>query len=64
MMRFNRLVHTIGLDAGLNVDMNGFQPVLVYINGEFWGIHELREKIDNTYLLSNCKLDEGCCDFL
>ena len=63
MMR-DGLVHTIGLDAGLNIDMNGFQPVLVYINGAFWGIHELREKIDNTYLLSNYKLDEGCCDFL
>jgi hypothetical protein len=30
----------------LNLDVMAYQPLKVYINGEYWGIHGLRERID------------------
>ncbi|TVR81000.1 MAG: T9SS C-terminal target domain-containing protein [Chitinophagaceae bacterium] len=37
----------------LNLDYMEFLPVIVFINGEFWGIHHLRERIDQYYYMSN-----------
>ncbi len=34
----------------LDVELQGSRPVVVYINGEYWGIHNLREKLDKHYL--------------
>jgi hypothetical protein len=30
-----------------------YRPCLVYLNGEYWGIHDLREKLDQDYLFSH-----------
>src|SRR5690554_2772547 len=40
--------HQIASD--LNIDYQEFQPVIVYINGEYWGIHTIRDRIDERYL--------------
>lgn len=32
------------------VDAQTYEPVLVYINGAYWGIHNLRERLDNNRL--------------
>lgn len=34
----------------LNVDTQAYQPVMVFLNGEFWGIHNMRERYDKHYL--------------
>ncbi len=31
------------------LDMQAYEPALVYINGEFWGLYELRERLDEYY---------------
>jgi hypothetical protein len=31
---------------GLNLDVMAYKPIKVYINGEYWGIHGLREHMD------------------
>lgn len=33
----------------LSIDMQEYLPVQVYINGEFWGVHNLRERQDEFY---------------
>ncbi|HXA01043.1 MAG TPA: CotH kinase family protein [Cytophagaceae bacterium] len=30
-----------------------YRPCVVYLNGEYWGIHDLREKLDQDYLVSH-----------
>ncbi|MEO0725076.1 MAG: CotH kinase family protein [Bacteroidota bacterium] len=30
----------------LNLEIQEYQPVIVFINGEYWGIHQLREHVD------------------
>lgn len=47
------VLHKFILDHGLNVDVQAYQPVVVYINGYYWGVHNLREKIDRYYCENN-----------
>lgn len=38
------------LSRSLDVDQQEFQPALVYINGEYWGVHTIRDRIDERYI--------------
>lgn len=49
----NDWAHTLFRDAlchrlveGLPIDAQGYRPVEVFLNGEYWGIHNLREQHD------------------
>ncbi|MFA9390849.1 MAG: lamin tail domain-containing protein [Prolixibacteraceae bacterium] len=43
---------------------SAYHPIAVYINAEFFGIYELREKINNDYLVDNYQMDIDSLDFL
>jgi hypothetical protein len=38
------------LASHLTVDTQAYQPVALYLNGEYWGVHNLRERYDPHYL--------------
>ncbi|PZX12408.1 putative secreted protein (Por secretion system target) [Breznakibacter xylanolyticus] len=38
---------------GMNVDRLAFQPAVNYLNGQYWGILNIREKISEHYLADN-----------
>lgn len=40
----HRLVGPLGLDT------QAWRPIIVFINGEYWGIHNMRERLDQHYL--------------
>ncbi len=42
----------------------GYRPSVVYINGEYWGIHNLRERMDKRYLKVHFDLDDDEVDFI
>lgn len=46
-----------------NVDFEGYTPVVVFINGQYWGIHTLRERIDDTYFENNFGQGDGDVDY-
>ncbi|TVR16503.1 MAG: T9SS C-terminal target domain-containing protein [Balneolaceae bacterium] len=64
--RFNRFIlrnsgndfgNTMFMDAAaqslirhFNVDTQEYRPVIVFLNGEYWGIHNVRERYDRRYL--------------
>lgn len=56
------LVATLLKDTGL--DVQAYRPVVVYLNAQYWGIHDLREKIDETFLASHHQVDEKDIDLL
>ena len=37
----------------LDIDKQNYRPVVVYLNGEYWGIHNLREKVNEHFLESH-----------
>ncbi len=39
--------------SGLDLDANSYQPIAVYINGQYYGLMGLREKMDKYYTWSN-----------
>jgi len=47
-----------------NVDTQAYRPALLYLNGEFWGIKNLRERYDRHYLSRVYGLDEENVDIL
>jgi len=48
----------------LDIDYQGYRPVIVFLNGEYWGIHNLRERIDKYYFETNHGVDPDNIDLL
>ena len=51
------LTHSLLRETGLPV--SGYTPCLVFINGEFWGFYELREKQEEDYLSNLFDVDKN-----
>lgn len=45
------------LVTGLGLDTQAYRPAVVFINGEFWGIHNIRETFDEYYIQNNYSID-------
>ena len=41
----------------LDVDYQAYQPAIIYLNGEYWGIQNLRERSGKDFVLANYGLD-------
>lgn len=54
----NRLSLQIGLDAPL------CRPVLVYLNGEYWGVYFIQEKTDERFLEDHHDVDINQCNII
>jgi hypothetical protein len=48
----------------LGLDYLDYQPAVIFLNGEYWGIQNLRERIDADYFKSNFGLDNTQIDLL
>jgi hypothetical protein len=45
-------------------DIQAFEPVILYLNGKYWGHINLREKVNENYLASNFGVDPDNVDIL
>jgi hypothetical protein len=50
--------------GNLDIDLQGCRPAIVLINGEYWGIHNIRESLDGHYLESHYGVDSSEVDIL
>jgi len=48
----------MGLEAGLS------RPVVLFLNGEYWGIYFLQEKLDERYLEDHFDIDKEVCQIV
>ena len=46
------------------VAIQEYEPAIVFINGEYWGIQNIREKINEYYLAQNYGVDKDNVDIL
>lgn len=46
------------LVAHLNVDTIAYRPSVVFIDGEYWGIYNIRERYDGDYIKSHYNIDK------
>jgi len=44
------LVQQAARQGEMNLDLMAFRPCVVYVNGEFLGIHNIREKVNEDYI--------------
>ena len=44
----------------MDLDFMAYRPVVVYLNGQYWGLYDLREKISESYVTNRygCKEDQ------
>jgi gliding motility-associated-like protein len=40
-------VHSLSQIAGLKLDERSYEPAIVFCNGVYWGVYEIREKVDD-----------------
>lgn len=40
-------VATLSHDADLSLDERTYEPCVLYVNGQYWGVYEIREKVDD-----------------
>jgi len=57
------LVHSIVKDK-MNIDYQSYQPTVVFLNGKYWGIHNIREKTNEDYIEANHGVDSKNIDLL
>jgi hypothetical protein len=55
---------TLAQKHQLNVDNRSWEPCVVYINGQYWGIYEIRERVDADYADYYYDQDVDSVDFL
>ncbi|MDC3253622.1 CotH kinase family protein, partial [bacterium] len=48
----------------VDIDMMAYEPVVVYLNGEYWGFYGLREKYSKHYVESHHGVDKDSIDLL
>jgi hypothetical protein len=46
-----------GLTDDMDIDKQAFQPAAVYLNGQYWGILNIREKVNEHYIANNHSVD-------
>ncbi|MEM1268897.1 MAG: CotH kinase family protein [Bacteroidota bacterium] len=46
------------LTRGMGLDGQAYRPALLFLNGEYWGIHNLREKLNEDYVAGRYGLDD------
>lgn len=57
------LIHTI-VEGQMDLDYQSYQPVLVYLNGAYWGIHNLRDKHNEDYCEVLYGIDNDSIDII
>lgn len=60
---FRDIVQT-GLLKGADIETQAYRPCATYINGEYWGMYNLREKVNEHYLGSRHQLPPDELDIL
>jgi len=47
-----------------DLDVQGYRPAHLYINGHYWGIYHLREKVNRYFVASHSDIDKDSVDLL
>lgn len=41
--------HTLAEKYNLEMDYRKYEPTIVFVNGQYWGVYEIRERVDKDY---------------
>ncbi len=52
------------LMKNLDIDLQAYRPAVLYLNGQYWGIHNIREKTNEDFLEANHGIPAESIDLL
>ncbi len=52
------------ITRGLGFEIQGSKEVIVFLNGEYWGIHVIRERLDKYFISADGNVHEDSIDLL
>lgn len=58
------LVHSIVGGGVMDIDRQSHKHVIVFLNGEYWGLYNIRERVNADYLATNHGIDPNDVDIL
>ncbi len=47
------LTHMLVKDGDMNLNYEAYRPCIVFLNGEYWGLYSIREKMGDGYIKNN-----------
>ena len=53
-----------GIFEDIDLEIQAYRPMLVYLNGEFWGLYNLREKVNEHFIASHHPVDPDELDLI
>ena len=53
-----------GMVSHMNFETQAHQPSVLFLNGEYWGVHNIRERFDKHYLARKFDVNEDQLDIL
>jgi len=59
----NPLIHYIVKD-NMDIDYVSYQPCIMFINGQYWGVYNIREKDNEDYIEANHGIDSSLVEYL
>lgn len=57
------MVQTL-IEQGMQLDYQDYRPSILFINGEYWGIHNIREKLNEHYVYYHHGVDKDNIDLI
>ncbi len=51
-------------EGNMNIEHQGERPSIVYVNGQYMGIHNIRSKVDGDFIIGNFGLESGTFDMV
>ena len=58
----DEIAHSIASEVGVNTQ--DFNPAIVFINGEYWGIYGIRDYIDENYISYTYNIDKDSIEMI
>ncbi|HRQ54203.1 MAG TPA: CotH kinase family protein [Ignavibacteriaceae bacterium] len=52
------------IEQGMKLDYQNYRPSILFINGNYWGIHNIREKLNEHYLFYHHGIDKDNIDLV
>ena len=53
-----------GLLEDWDIEKQDYRPAHTYINGKYWGIYNIREKVNKYFIEDHCDVDKDSIDFM
>ena len=64
VLKYKDALEVTGLGRNTYNYYSAYRPIVVFINGEYFGVYELREKINDDYLEQNYEMDVDSLDLI